>query len=133
MSKQDNGDKMPSLWLNVFSNSKVNGAEYREDKLPLHTWAWPTDTFLQRRLRFVRANGADERVIVAQNPTLRQSHPQDVERRLQNPQRSPVARRPVDNATRPARCNGAATETGTVIEWEDVDERMAWLAKPSNN
>lgn len=133
MSKQDQGDKMPGIWLNVFSNSKVNGAEYREDKLPLHTWAWPTDTFLQRRLRQLRANAADERVIVAQNPTLRHANPREGTMRPQAAHRSPAVQRPVDNATRPTHPGCAAPETGTVVDWQDIDERLAWLARPSNN
>ncbi|HSQ13488.1 MAG TPA: hypothetical protein VLM90_10725, partial [Candidatus Deferrimicrobium sp.] len=77
MGKPDHREKMRNFWLDVFSNSKANGAEYREDRLPSHTWSWPTDTYLQRRLRMVRAAAADEPVIVAQNPTLRQPAPRE--------------------------------------------------------
>ena len=47
-------------WLQVFNNSKVNGAPYRGDNLPAHSWDWPTDTYLQRRLLMLRAHGAGE-------------------------------------------------------------------------
>ena len=47
------------FWLQVFSNSKVNGALYLGDHLPSYGWAWPTETYLQRRLRLLRAS-ADE-------------------------------------------------------------------------
>jgi len=100
MSKQDHDEKMPSIWLNVFHNSKVNGAEYREDRLPSHPWSWPTDTYLQRRLRAVRAKTAGEPVIVAQNPTLRQSASRDEAAAPQRRSRS-ATRRPVDHANRP--------------------------------
>jgi len=134
MSKQDHREKMQGFWLNVFHNSKVNGAEYREDKLPSHTWSWPTDTYLQRRLREVRANAADEPVIVAQNPTLPRPSLREVDAVPQAAvQRVPVAKRPVDNATRPDSKGKPEKEKGLVIEWDDIDERLAWLARPSNN
>ena len=47
-------------WLQVFNNSKVNGAPYRGDYLPAHSWEWPTDTYLQRRLLIVRGQGSGE-------------------------------------------------------------------------
>jgi len=133
MSKQDSSAKMQSLWLNVFHNSKVNGAEYREDRLPSQPWSWPTDTFLQRRLREVRANGTDELVIVAQNPTLRQTVSKNEGAAAQTASPSTAANRPVDNATRPeSNCN-PLKEHGMVIEWEDIDERLNWFARPNNN
>lgn len=130
MNKSDPSEKMRIFWLNVFSNSKVNGAEYREDRLPSHTWSWPTDTYLQRRLRALRAAAADEPVIVAQNPTLR--HPVPHEDEVARPFQSRSAtKRPADNANRPNR--EKAKENGLVIEWEDIDERLTWFARPSNN
>jgi hypothetical protein len=44
----------PSFWQLVFSQSKVNGAPYSGEQLQGHAWNWPTDTFLQRRLRKTR-------------------------------------------------------------------------------
>jgi len=130
MGKPDQTEKLQSLWLNVFSNSKVNGAEYREDRLPSHTWSWPTDTYLQRRLRMVRATAADETVIVVQNPTLRQPGPKTDRAAPQSQARS-ATRAPADNADRPNR--EAAKQKGLVIEWEDIDDRLSWFARPSNN
>ena len=130
MGKPTQREKMSSFWLNVFSNSKINGAEYREDRLPARSWSWPTDTYLQRRLRELRVNGADEPVIVAHNPTLRRPMPREEDVALQR-HSSSAARRPVDNADRPNR--ETAKEKGLVIEWDDIDERLTWLARPSNN
>ena len=130
MSKSDHSEKMRSFWLEVFSNSKVNGAEYREDRLPSHTWSWPTDTYLQRRLRELRTAATDEPVIVAQNPTLRQPASRDDAMAAQT--QSPSAtRKPADNANRPNR--ETVKQKGLVIEWEDIDERLSWFARPSNN
>lgn len=50
-----------SLWLQVFNNSKVNGAPYLGDDLPAHRWTWPTDTYLQRRLRTLHAHAVGEK------------------------------------------------------------------------
>jgi hypothetical protein len=43
-----------SQWQLVFLQSKVNGAEYRGDRLPQHRWCWPNRTWLQNRLALVR-------------------------------------------------------------------------------
>jgi hypothetical protein len=39
-----------NFWQLVFTQSKVNGAEYFGDRLPSNSWDWPKDTFLQKRL-----------------------------------------------------------------------------------
>lgn len=132
MSKPDYDEKLPSLWLNVFHNSKVNGAEHREDRLPSYRWSWPTDTYLQRRLRAVRAKAANTPVIVAQNPTLRQSSLTD-DTEVPQRQNQRATRRPLDNANRPNAMNTTAKENGLVVEWETIDERLAWFARPNDN
>ena len=130
MSKPDHSEKLRRFWLDVFNNSKVNGAEYREDRLPSHTWSWPTDTYLQRRLRELRTAARDEPVIVAQNPTLCQPASRD-DGMAPQPQSPSATRKPADNANRPNR--ETAKQKGLVIEWEDIDERLSWFARPSNN
>jgi len=47
----------PSFWQQVFLQSKVNGAPYHGEKLPGHSWNWPKNTYLQRRLRYLRTSG----------------------------------------------------------------------------
>lgn len=54
-----NDDARATSWLQVFNNSKVNGAPYEGEKLPAQLWCWPTDTYLQRRLREVRAQDGE--------------------------------------------------------------------------
>lgn len=54
-------DDRLSPWLQVFNNSKVNGAPYLGDDLPAHCWTWPTDTYLQRRLRTLHAHAVGEK------------------------------------------------------------------------
>lgn len=44
-----------SFWLRVFGNSRVNGASYDGESLPVYPWSWPRGTYLQRRLREVRS------------------------------------------------------------------------------
>jgi hypothetical protein len=44
----------PSFWQLVFLQSKVNGAAYRGEQLPRRNWNWPTDTYLQQRLRLAK-------------------------------------------------------------------------------
>ena len=43
----------------VFLNSRINGAKYDGDALPVQPWSWPRRTFLQRRLAELRAAKAD--------------------------------------------------------------------------
>jgi hypothetical protein len=51
-----------SFWQRVFLQSKVNGAPYLGDQLPGSRWQWPKNTYLQRRLRYVRPFiGTDKR------------------------------------------------------------------------
>ena len=38
-----------SYWQLIFSQSKANGAPYRDEKLPVSNWDWPQNTYLQRR------------------------------------------------------------------------------------
>ncbi len=47
-SKQSSRNQM-SYWQLIFSQSKVNGAPYSDDELPVCNWSWPTGTYLQRR------------------------------------------------------------------------------------
>lgn len=53
MARSANGQT--KFWLQVFSNSRVNGALYLGDHLPSNGWDWPTETYLQRRRRLIRA------------------------------------------------------------------------------
>lgn len=41
-------------WQVIFELSKVNGGMYFGDELPRQNWEWPTETWLQKRLRDVR-------------------------------------------------------------------------------
>jgi hypothetical protein len=43
----------------VFLNSRINGANYDGDRLPVHPRLWPRRTFLQRRLAEIRAAEGD--------------------------------------------------------------------------
>jgi hypothetical protein len=44
-----------SFWQFVFLQSRVNGAPYRGEQLPLRPWNWPRNTYLQQRLKVARA------------------------------------------------------------------------------
>jgi hypothetical protein len=51
MKSKQNRSQM-SYWQLIFSQSKVNGARYKDDELPVCNWNWPTGTYLQRRRSF---------------------------------------------------------------------------------
>jgi len=43
-----------SSWQRIFLHSKVNGAAYNGEQLSNFNWDWPKNTYLQRRLEYVR-------------------------------------------------------------------------------
>jgi hypothetical protein len=51
----------PSPWQLVFLQSKVNGATYHGEQLPRQNWSWPTDTYLQQRLRLAKLGQAPDK------------------------------------------------------------------------
>ena len=61
-----------SFWQLVFSQSKVNGAKYTGEMLPVLTWNWPVDTYFQRRRGLQRpayfSTLPDERMNMATEP-----------------------------------------------------------------
>ena len=50
------GAMMMSSWQLIFEQSKVNNGLYDGDRLPAQNWHWPQDTWLQKRLRYLRKN-----------------------------------------------------------------------------
>jgi hypothetical protein len=54
MKVQDNRLSRQGIWRWVFLQSSVNGAPYHGDQLPRHNWNWPKDTYLRRRLEYLR-------------------------------------------------------------------------------
>jgi hypothetical protein len=60
MKSQASEMQQPSFWQLVFLHSKVNGAPYEGENLAGHSWKWPKDTFLQRRLKEIRWNRCAE-------------------------------------------------------------------------
>lgn len=65
------GSLQASVWLQVFGNSKVNGAPYDGENLPVHAWAWPKGTYLQSRLRAVRADWGQSENVANGNDSIR--------------------------------------------------------------
>ena len=51
MKATENQQAKPSYWQLIFLQSKVNGAAYYGEELPGRNWNWPTNTYLQRRLK----------------------------------------------------------------------------------
>jgi hypothetical protein len=43
-----------SSWQLIFLQSKANNGPYDGDRLPLQNWNWPQETWLQKRLRYLR-------------------------------------------------------------------------------
>jgi hypothetical protein len=57
MKEQVISMEKPSFWQTIFLQSKVNGAPYRGELLTGQNWSWPKNTYLQRRLRYLRSCG----------------------------------------------------------------------------
>lgn len=54
MTKQNHNGRKLSFWQLIFLQSKANGASYHGDTLRRHNWEWPQETYLQRRLRYLK-------------------------------------------------------------------------------
>jgi hypothetical protein len=54
MTKRKYTFERTSVWQRIFLQSKVNGGCYRGDSLNRVHWSWPTDTYLERRLSYLR-------------------------------------------------------------------------------
>ncbi|HTN69458.1 MAG TPA: hypothetical protein VMO00_00030 [Methylomirabilota bacterium] len=57
-----------SSWQSIFLQSKVNGGAYNGEHLLGFNWEWPKNTFLQRRLEYLRKYRASDEI-----PDLNQS------------------------------------------------------------
>ncbi|HEY3303633.1 MAG TPA: hypothetical protein VGL70_08890 [Candidatus Binatia bacterium] len=55
MKAQEISIEKPSVWQQIFLQSKVNGAPYYGDLLPGRDWNWPRDSYLKRRLKRLRS------------------------------------------------------------------------------
>jgi hypothetical protein len=47
-------------WRRIFLRSAVNGATYRGEQLPRRYWDWPKNTYLQRRLKYLKQHSYPE-------------------------------------------------------------------------
>ena len=43
-----------NAWESIFNQSRVNNGYYDEDELAQQNWKWPTGTWFQARLNYVR-------------------------------------------------------------------------------
>lgn len=50
-----------TAWQRIFLQSKVNGAPYKEQQFGLK-WCWPKNTYLQRRLQYLRTYRSPDEV-----------------------------------------------------------------------
>ena len=55
MEAQENTLEKLSYWQLIFLQSKANGAWYDGEKLTGQKWDWPENTYLQRRLQYLRS------------------------------------------------------------------------------
>lgn len=54
MQQTDSPLRKLSPWQLIFLQSKVNGAPYNGETLAGQRWAWPKDTYFQRRLHLIK-------------------------------------------------------------------------------
>ena len=68
MAQSDEVDKkVRRFWLQVFNDSQVEAAACEDDPSPGQSWSWPTETYLQRRLKQLRSHPVDKPVVLVQN------------------------------------------------------------------
>jgi len=61
-----NGYKLQetSSWQRVFLQSKANGSSYWGEELIAFNWEWPKNTFLQRRLQYLRGSRSSDQYTI---------------------------------------------------------------------
>lgn len=47
-------------WEWIFRQSKVNDGGYDGERLAVQNWDWPRDTWLQKRLRYIRRENVNK-------------------------------------------------------------------------
>ena len=47
-----------NVWSSIFFQSRVNDGRYDEDELPQFNWEWPSGTWFQSRLNYLRYHEA---------------------------------------------------------------------------
>src|SRR5262245_21171424 len=47
--------RRPGIWRCIFLRSVVNGAAYDPERLERSNWDWPKDTYLRRRLKYLKS------------------------------------------------------------------------------
>jgi hypothetical protein len=71
MKAQEISIEKPSVWQQIFLQSKVNGAPYYGDLLPGRDWNWPKDSYLKRRLKRLRSRPSLDELAISSYDFLR--------------------------------------------------------------
>lgn len=71
MKAQEISIEKPSVWQQIFLQSKVNGAPYYGDLLPGRDWNWPRDSYLKRRLKRLRSRPSSDELALSPYDFLR--------------------------------------------------------------
>lgn len=62
-------------WESIFAQSPVNRGCYEEKDLPQLSWEWPTATWFQTRLEYVREQEPVRRITFCRKPDRRTEQP----------------------------------------------------------
>jgi hypothetical protein len=71
MKAQEISIEKPSVWQQIFLQSKVNGAPYYGDLLPGRDWNWPRDSYHKRRLKRLRSRPSSDELALSPYDFLR--------------------------------------------------------------
>ena len=63
MKAKANRIQKTSPWQRIFLESKANGAPYSEEQLLEFRWSWPKNTYLQRRLEYIRKHRSSDELV----------------------------------------------------------------------
>jgi hypothetical protein len=116
----------PTVWQRIFLKSKVNGAPYEEPQVD-SKWSWPENTYLQRRLEYLRTYRSVDGTLISLFRTepwepgkpLSESDTRDGEPRgrpenkSKNPEAQPVLMERVPS--RPSAAHGQGVERSSVL------------------
>ena len=81
--RQYNLEKVTS-WQQIFLQSKVNGGTYYGEQLFGLKWNWPINTYLQRRLDYLRTNRFSSKIAELSRPAATVSYDTECEKLKSN-------------------------------------------------
>jgi hypothetical protein len=132
-----------TLWQGIFLKSKVNGAPYEEQQVE-SKWPWPANTYLQRRLKYLRGSRFSEEAFEAGVASQMESGDANVQSQSMSDIRSSLESVESSSGLASLECDVADSGSPTPLEVEELgskdnkvsielpSEDWSWFANPNH-